>query len=243
MLNPTDEAVTASEASTTSCSEAQLAANRANAQHSTGPRTEAGLETSSKNALKTGLTGKTVLLSTDNPAEYLAHVQRHIEELLPVGELEAQLVQRIADAHWRLNRISALERNFYKLGRIHCAGMFESETDPAEREALVQAQTALMYDRNFRNLSIQEARIRRGYEKDMNELKALQSQRAKLTDDEELFQKWPAPWPAGRKNGFEFSTNDQAQQLIWPQLKVIIDPPLDSAMQSQPEPFPTEPRL
>jgi hypothetical protein len=40
-----------------SLSEAQLAANRANAQLSTGPRTEIGKRLSSVNAVKTGLTG------------------------------------------------------------------------------------------------------------------------------------------------------------------------------------------
>ena len=43
-------------------SEAQLAANRANATHSTGPRTEEGQKRSSLNAMKHGLTGRTVLL-------------------------------------------------------------------------------------------------------------------------------------------------------------------------------------
>src|SRR6185437_6194490 len=41
-------------------SEAQLAANRANSQLSTGPTSEAGKAKSSLNAVKTGLTGRTV---------------------------------------------------------------------------------------------------------------------------------------------------------------------------------------
>jgi hypothetical protein len=44
----------------TSTSEAQFSANRANAQLSTGPRTEAGKRIASLNAVKTDLTGRTV---------------------------------------------------------------------------------------------------------------------------------------------------------------------------------------
>ncbi|MBV9938821.1 MAG: hypothetical protein JO150_09975 [Acidobacteriaceae bacterium] len=42
-------------------SERRLAANRANAQWSTGPQTPEGKAKSSLNAVKTGLTGRTVL--------------------------------------------------------------------------------------------------------------------------------------------------------------------------------------
>jgi len=42
-------------------SEARLAANQANAQLSTGPTSVTGKAASSLNALKTGLTGRTVL--------------------------------------------------------------------------------------------------------------------------------------------------------------------------------------
>ena len=45
-------------------SDRRLAANIANAQLSTGPRTSAGKSKSSLNAVKTGLTGRTVLLPT-----------------------------------------------------------------------------------------------------------------------------------------------------------------------------------
>ena len=51
--------------------EAKIEANRANAQHSTGPRTEEGKAASSRNALKHGLTSFTVLLPTEDPAEYV----------------------------------------------------------------------------------------------------------------------------------------------------------------------------
>ncbi len=189
-------------------SEAQLAANRANAQLSRGPVTTEGKARSSQNALKTGLTGSTVLLPTDDPEHYKQHVERLFDELKPAGALESQLVQRLADAQWRLNRIPQLERNIYKLGQLHFAVFFENEPEE-DRPGLIQAHTAITWQKQFQNLSIQESRIRRGYEKDLDELKSLQSQRGKIEKNDELLNKWPAPWPGGRKNGFEFSNSSE----------------------------------
>jgi len=42
----------------------RAAVNKANAQHSTGPRTEAGKQRSKLNAFRHGLTGQTVVLPT-----------------------------------------------------------------------------------------------------------------------------------------------------------------------------------
>lgn len=200
-------------------SDAKLRANRENAQHSTGPTTSAGLERSSKNALKSGLTGKSVLLPSDDPELYAQHLERLHSELKPAGELELQLVQRIADAQWRLNRIPELERNLYKLGRLQFAYLFENEPQE-DRPGLIQAHTAIAFQSQFKNFSIQEMRIRRGYTHDLDELKSLQSQRGKIESDHDLLGKWPAPWPGGRKNGFEFAKEGEEPIQYIPQLIV-----------------------
>jgi hypothetical protein len=49
----------------------RAAVNKENAQHSTGPRTRAGKLRSSLNALTHGLTGRTVLLPSEDPAALL----------------------------------------------------------------------------------------------------------------------------------------------------------------------------
>jgi hypothetical protein len=68
-------------------SEAQLAANRANAQLSTGP-SAASLKKTSLNALKTGLTGRQVLLPADDGALYEAMVRDYQNHFSPVGPEE-----------------------------------------------------------------------------------------------------------------------------------------------------------
>jgi len=90
-------------------SEAQLAANRANAEKSTGPVTDERKAKSSMNAVKTGLTGRTVLLPSDDALIYQQRLDRHFSELSPATDRERALVQIVADAEWRLLRIHPLE--------------------------------------------------------------------------------------------------------------------------------------
>src|SRR5436853_7797332 len=108
-------------------SESQIAANRQNAQCSTGPKTEAGKAKSSLNAVKTGLTGRTVLLPSDDAAAYQKNVQRFFDEYQPFGDAEYSLTQSLADTEWRLLRIPSLEMGVYALGRLALAAHFEQE--------------------------------------------------------------------------------------------------------------------
>src|SRR6478672_1243349 len=83
----------------------QLAANRANAQLSSGPTSSEGKAKVSHNALKTGLTGRTVLLPSDDVAAYQAQVARIFQQFAPASNEEKRLTQSLADTLWRLDRI------------------------------------------------------------------------------------------------------------------------------------------
>jgi hypothetical protein len=155
---------------------AQIAANQKNSQLSTGPTSEAGKAKSSLNAVKSGLTGRTVLLPGDDAALYEAHLSHFIKHHEPVGDNERNLVQSLADTEWRLLRIPALEMGIYAVGRLEFAGLFANEDD-AVRKHLIEDQVFLAYQRQLNNLSIQESRLRRQREKDTAALCELQDQR------------------------------------------------------------------
>jgi hypothetical protein len=171
-------------------SQAQIAANQANAQLSTGPTSAEGKAKSSRNALKTGLTGHTVLLPGDDAELYEAKLLQCVEAFNPVGEKETALVQAIADTEWRIARIPGLEYGIYALARIEFADKFNDQ--PAElRPGFIQAHTYLGYHKQVNNLSIQESRLHRQLVKTTNDLAARQhqrqqqeqqQQRAKLTE-------------------------------------------------------------
>ena len=157
-------------------SAAQAAASRINGALSHGPTSEEGKATSSLNALKTGLTGRTVLLPSEDAALYEAHLARFRQLYQPVGDQELALVQSLADTEWRLARIPSLEMGIFALGRMEFAELFPGY-DEASRKALIDAKTFLAYQRQFANLSIQEGRLRRQAEKDLAALQALQQPR------------------------------------------------------------------
>ena len=83
--------------------------DRANAQHSTGPRSESGKQRSALNALTHGLTARTAVLASEDPAAYQQHRRQFLAEYNPKTPTETQLVHELADTAWRLNRVPLLE--------------------------------------------------------------------------------------------------------------------------------------
>jgi len=200
-------------------SESKLKANRANAQFSTGPTSEEGRAKASLNAVKTGLTGRTILLPSDDAAEYERHIQAFAEQYSPVGAREADLVQSIADTFWRLKRIPCLESALFAQGRLEFAGCFE-EHDASARPSLIDAKTFIKYQRQLRNLQLQEARLFRRYEKDKAELREIQQTRR--SQEGEALDQAAAQYQAAKRSsqafhpadfGFEFSIAQIEQHL------------------------------
>ncbi len=161
-------------------SQAQLAANQTNAQKSTGPVSAEGKSIVSKNAVKTGLTGRTVLLPDEDAERYARHIEGFREHYSPVGLVEMEIVQRIVDSTWRLGRIPSLEASLYAIGRMKMKDLHK-DVDPELRAGLLETEILLAYEKQFRNLQLQESRLRRMLEKDMAELKATQAERQRQT--------------------------------------------------------------
>jgi hypothetical protein len=88
---------------------AQTAANQANAQHSTGPRSSAGKAAVAQNARTHGLTAsRPVILPGDQPVfDSLSESLR--ASLRPEGAMEEILFGRILHSAWNLQRIDRLE--------------------------------------------------------------------------------------------------------------------------------------
>src|SRR5271168_1097672 len=101
------------------------ASNRANAQFSTGPRTEEGKARSAQNACKHGLTAQQLLIKPEEREDFeqiLAHYQNQID---PHGPIQRTLFDELAAA-WNLRRvrilqaqIDMLDPQFDRLARHH----------------------------------------------------------------------------------------------------------------------------
>jgi hypothetical protein len=170
----------------------RAAINRANSKHSTGPRTEAGKQRSSQNALRHGLTCSTAVLPTENQADYEKHCGNFRDEYQPANATETQLVQELADTSWRLNRIPLLE-----------ASLLSPAPSP---ESPVPAVAALA------TLGLYGTRLSRQYQNALDKLRAIQSERKEEERTQlrraaellELHRRRGLPWqPAD--HGFVFS--------------------------------------
>ena len=103
--------------------DAQIQANRENAKKSTGPRTPEGKARVSKNALKHGLLAQDSVIPGEDPAEFDRHLATYEDTYLPRNCVEKEIVRQIADAAWRMRRLSRIEATVMTAGiertRVH----------------------------------------------------------------------------------------------------------------------------
>ena len=194
-------------------SEAQLAANRANAQHSHGPTSEAGKAKVSQNAVKTGLTGRTVIVPFGEADAYQSLILDFQKQFQPVGPQETALVQSLTDIAWRLDRIPGLEYALLELGRVDLIKQSpELANNPTE---MLEMQIRLHFEKQFRNLQLQENRLSRRRERETKELRALQQARQEAAEAQTKEAPKPAadsnPVNVSSENGFVFSTPAQPE--------------------------------
>ncbi len=94
-------------------SERKLAANRANAKRSTGPRTAAGKARSRWNALKHGVLSESLIPEPlehyESRASFDSLLEGLREEFAPATPAEGILVEAIATCYWRLARLVRAE--------------------------------------------------------------------------------------------------------------------------------------
>jgi hypothetical protein len=181
--------------------------SRANAQHSTGPRTPEGKRRSCLNAVRHGLTGLTVVLPTDDLAAYRAFVAEFHETLQPVGLLERAAAQTIADTHWRLHRIRTMENNLFANAFSEFSGQLLVQ-DQAIHSALAQAKALEVHADVLTKLSLYEQRLTRTLDKAHADLARLQEIRK--WQEQQRIQDQPPPPP--KPAGFEFSSPHAAPQ-------------------------------
>ena len=106
--------------------EAQIEANRRNAQKSTGPRTPEGKAASSRNSIIHGLTCDKHIILDEDPGKFILLLNDYHLRLRPRGAAEEQLVQHLVNLEWRLERTLTIEAELYR-HRIHEAALARAE--------------------------------------------------------------------------------------------------------------------
>jgi len=93
--------------------EAQVVANRLNAQKSTGPRTDEGKAAVAQNAVRHGLLAQQAVIRGEDPGAFESYRQQLLGELNPAGAMESILAERIVGLAWRLRRAERIQAEVF----------------------------------------------------------------------------------------------------------------------------------
>jgi hypothetical protein len=162
-------------------SEAQIRSNQANAQKSTGPKTEAGKNASRANSYKHGLTATKVF-----PELEAVEVQRrylsYCSELNPTGDIGFSLALRAATLSTRMERCVTYETAMLtdRVRQVEADFVPPEGVDAVEAERLRKeaGKRALFDDSREATLARKyEAAAERGFFKAINELRLIEKQK------------------------------------------------------------------
>ena len=209
----------------TMISEKQLAANRANAQKSTGPQSEEAKKAVSQNALRHGLTGQVTIMPNEDREAHDKFCAAIVADLAPAGALETQLAQSVAEDNWRLNRGRAVETNLFAAAAFYPPGPTVDTGHDQINTAILDAQIFAADPKKFQLLSLYMQRTNRDMAKTLDRLTAMQDERkarrrqdleevAALQQLNEIKRLPIAETAATGQNGFVFSA---------PEIRTFLD--------------------
>ena len=152
----------------------QTAANRLNAQKSTGPRTPEGRAAVRLNGVKHGLTAETIVLKGESQADFTNMLESFETEHAPTTPTEEALVVQLTLANWRLRRLYHQEAGFYtsKL-KILASIQKDLNLDDAGR----MGHAAGWSESTLGLFNRQEARLERTFYRALHELQRLRKER------------------------------------------------------------------
>jgi hypothetical protein len=141
-------------------SEKQQAANRQNSQHSTGPKTPEGKDRVRFNALTWGLRARSLMLPSDNPAEYQLLWDALTAEWQPQTHTERYFLDQMCIAQWLLNRTADSENRIHQAGCNLGKELELLDRVDAKRARLERSFTTAMHELERLQLK-REAKCRR----------------------------------------------------------------------------------
>ncbi len=181
--------------------EAQINANRQNAQNSTGPRTAEGKAAVAHNALKHGLFSVDDVVFDEHQDDYDLLKEKMLVEMRPAGYMELVLAERVVGLSWRLRRAERMHNQAIEvLLRREVTGPSARQTKMLYHQCYNVPENAMtFYDedmglsfitvddfahsRVIERLLMYERRIEQSLDRTMTKLKKLQLMRQLEAND------------------------------------------------------------
>src|SRR3954452_11240319 len=157
----------------------QIAANRRNAEKSTGPKTEEGKQRTRLNSLKHGLGAIHVPLPHEDPNEYTHTLTGLMETWQPANAQEQMLVHNIASAYLRMQRTSRFEASILNGQVLNLKGKHRKSLAPDPNDDLgnIIAMANGNFDKAWQLLDRYEKRAQSAYYRAIETLRKLQNDR------------------------------------------------------------------
>jgi hypothetical protein len=181
----------------------QIEANRRNAQKSTGPTSATGKAASSMNALKTGLHAKSLVLPSENLADFDRLVDEYYLRHPPATPEARCLVDDLIRCEWTLRRIDAAEAQTW---------IYQTTSSYREAEKYPLGKSATSFPSTFTKLQYRIDSTRRAFHRTLQALKQLEAEAAvapapsPIVEPENPLSLTPSPQTASPQIGFVLPT-------------------------------------
>jgi hypothetical protein len=155
-------------------SAAQIAANQANAQHSTGPTSPEGKATVSQNRRSHGLTGKFTLLPWEDRADHNALIDSVYSEYKPESETEYRLADSLIQHYWLMQRALHLQEQIL-LEPAHAVDVDNKRLALFMRYQATHERSYYKAQRELQNLQKQKRKEQIGFESQKRQQESLEA--------------------------------------------------------------------
>jgi len=166
-------------------SKKQSAASRTNGAKSKGPATPEGRASSSRNSLRHGLSAAVVVLPHEDRAQFEQLRESYVESFQPADQPQHDLVETMAAARWRLNRLQEIEAKLFEMEMVRREKEMKKELlDLTEVERLTWVFDNLA--NHSKSLAMQiryEGSLNRTYERAFKQLQQLQNQPQRIQNE------------------------------------------------------------
>jgi len=167
-------------------------ASRENGSKSKGPVTPEGKARSSRNAIKHGLNSSQVVLEHEDRAAFEAMRQSYLERHRPADQHEADLIETMVSARWRLNRIVTAEAQLFEKEMAARGAELKQRFDNIQPETeLACCFEHLAEGRALSLLLRYEGQLNRTYDRAFKQLQALQADRLESVRNEPKLLQFP----------------------------------------------------
>jgi len=146
----------------------QIEANRLNSKKSTGPRSTTDKAASSRNALKSGIDAKSLVIRGEKPADLQALIAEYLDRFQPATPEERVFVDTLIRGDWQFRRLAKVNAEIWE---------YEMSTTCKLDEDSPLGHGFERGQRTFERLQRRITATERSYKSALHELQQLQSSR------------------------------------------------------------------